>query len=98
MDYSGLLTLETTIPTQRLSVQTLGTTFFLSTTTYLKYLSLTFSTSPIQPGWVPPNVKFEIDDYEQEWVYKKESFDYIHGRNIVGAVKDWPALIKQAYE
>ncbi|RPA76255.1 S-adenosyl-L-methionine-dependent methyltransferase [Ascobolus immersus RN42] len=54
--------------------------------------------SPIQPGWVPPNVKFEIDDYEEEWVHKKESFDFIHGRNIVGAVKDWPALIKQAYE
>jgi tRNA G46 methylase TrmB len=23
--------------------------------------------SPIQPQWVPPNLKFEIDDFEREW-------------------------------
>lgn len=23
--------------------------------------------SPIQPSLVPPNVKFEVDDIEQEW-------------------------------
>ncbi|KKY18340.1 putative phosphoethanolamine n [Phaeomoniella chlamydospora] len=29
--------------------------------------------SPIQPGWVPPNVRFEIDDATQEWDYPEES-------------------------
>ena len=27
--------------------------------------------SPIQPSWVPPNCKFEVDDFELEWTYKK---------------------------
>ena len=25
--------------------------------------------SPIQPGWVPPNCKFEVDDMELDWSY-----------------------------
>ncbi|RPA77954.1 putative TAM domain methyltransferase [Ascobolus immersus RN42] len=55
--------------------------------------------SPIQPNWVPPNVKFEVDDFELEWAYKKdEAFDYIHGRGMLGAVKDWQALANQCYE
>ena len=54
--------------------------------------------SVIQPVWVPPNVKFEIDDCEDEWLYRKNSFDYIHTRNLVGAIKDWPNLIKNVYE
>ncbi|RPA81914.1 putative methyltransferase [Ascobolus immersus RN42] len=53
--------------------------------------------SPIQPDWVPANCKFEIDDFEKEWVYK-EKFDYIHARYLIGAVKDWNALLKKAYE
>jgi hypothetical protein len=23
--------------------------------------------SPVQPIWVPPNCKFEVDDFELEW-------------------------------
>jgi tRNA1(Val) A37 N6-methylase TrmN6 len=25
--------------------------------------------SKIQPGWVPPNVSFEIDDWDDEWTW-----------------------------
>lgn len=25
--------------------------------------------SPIQPSWIPPKLKFEIDDYEQTWTW-----------------------------
>ncbi|KAK1656782.1 S-adenosyl-L-methionine-dependent methyltransferase [Colletotrichum godetiae] len=32
--------------------------------------------SPIQPEWVPPNVKFEIDDVESEWVVSNK-YDFI---------------------
>lgn len=54
--------------------------------------------SPIQPTWVPPNVKFQIDDAEAEWTWERDSFDYIHIRHLAGAIKDWPALLKQAYK
>ncbi|KAH8661000.1 S-adenosyl-L-methionine-dependent methyltransferase, partial [Ilyonectria robusta] len=27
--------------------------------------------SPIQPKWTPPNCFFEVDDYEEDWVYRK---------------------------
>ena len=51
--------------------------------------------SPIQPNWVPPNVKFEIDDCESEWTYAEASFDFIHIRSLFGCVSSWPALYAQ---
>ncbi|KAL0932360.1 Phosphoethanolamine N-methyltransferase 1-like protein 2 [Colletotrichum truncatum] len=54
--------------------------------------------SPIQPTWVPPNVRFEIDDATLDWTFPKNHFDFIHGRTLAGAVKDWPALLKQCYQ
>ena len=53
--------------------------------------------SPIQPILVPPNVSFEVDDMEKEWCYST-SFDYIHCRYLAGAIRDWPRLMRQAYE
>jgi ubiquinone/menaquinone biosynthesis C-methylase UbiE len=54
--------------------------------------------SPIQPTWVPPNVKFYIDDAESEWVYRPdEAFDYIHCRTMSGSISDWDRLVRQTY-
>ncbi|KAL3477616.1 S-adenosyl-L-methionine-dependent methyltransferase [Aspergillus californicus] len=53
--------------------------------------------SPIQPSWVPPNCKFEIDDYEQPWTFSQK-FDYIHGRMLAGSIVDENTLFKQAYD
>ncbi|WPJ66363.1 hypothetical protein SMAC4_14033 [Sordaria macrospora] len=53
--------------------------------------------SPIQPGWVPPNIRFEIDDYNKEWTYKSGFFDYVHLRWLTCTVKDWPAFYREAY-
>jgi ubiquinone/menaquinone biosynthesis C-methylase UbiE len=54
--------------------------------------------SPIQPTWVPPNVKFYIDDAEAEWVYSPaEAFDYIHCRTMSGSISDWDRLVRQTY-
>jgi len=50
--------------------------------------------SPIQPLWVPPNVKFMVDDIEDEWVHS--TFDFIHMRTISPIIKDVPKLLKQA--
>ncbi|KIW10107.1 hypothetical protein PV08_11067 [Exophiala spinifera] len=53
--------------------------------------------SPIQPQWVPPNVKFEVDDVESEWPYS-QPFDYIHSRYMAGSIADWPRLMYQCYK
>ncbi|KAH8650253.1 methyltransferase domain-containing protein [Tricladium varicosporioides] len=52
--------------------------------------------SPIQPRWVPPNVRFIVDDIESPWPYPRRHFDYIHSRHIVMAIRDWPRLMRQA--
>ncbi|KAL1998704.1 hypothetical protein VTN02DRAFT_5711 [Thermoascus thermophilus] len=53
--------------------------------------------SPIQPLWVPPNVSFEIDDAEDDWLYT-QPFDYIHTRTLCGGIRDWKRFHKQAYD
>ncbi|PGH10991.1 hypothetical protein AJ79_05142 [Helicocarpus griseus UAMH5409] len=53
--------------------------------------------SPIQPSMIPPNVKFLIDDVEDEWGYENQPFDFIHARYLAGSVKDMPRLLEQCY-
>ncbi|KAH7177019.1 S-adenosyl-L-methionine-dependent methyltransferase [Dactylonectria macrodidyma] len=53
--------------------------------------------SPIQPSWVPPNVRFVVDDAEAEWLYPPESLDYIHIRHMTSSIRDWSKLVSQAY-
>ena len=48
--------------------------------------------SPIQQNWVPPNCRFEVNDFELEWEYKKP-FDFIHSRNLGGSVRDFPQFL-----
>ncbi|CCX33335.1 S-adenosyl-L-methionine-dependent methyltransferase [Pyronema domesticum] len=54
--------------------------------------------SPIQPAWVPPNCRFEVDDADLEWTFKKESFDFIHSRNLIPGIGDWQKLVRQMYD
>ena len=51
--------------------------------------------SPIQPPFVPPNCRFEVDDFELHWTYPKKYFDFIHGRNIVTSMKDIMDTLEQ---
>ncbi|PWW77816.1 S-adenosyl-L-methionine-dependent methyltransferase [Tuber magnatum] len=53
--------------------------------------------SPIQPSYVPPNLRFEIDDCEEDWPFPDNHFDFIHIRNLVGSVRDWDRIYVQAY-
>jgi SAM-dependent methyltransferase len=54
--------------------------------------------SPIQPGFVPPNVKFYVDDFEQEWEFQEVGkFDFIHWRSLSGSTNNWGKLYKQAF-
>lgn len=45
---------------------------------------------------MPPNVKFEVDDCEDEWTFQ-HPFDYIHVRYMIGSIRDWPKLVAQSY-
>ena len=54
--------------------------------------------SPIQPGVVPPNCQFYVDNFEKDWTFDSGSFDYIHGRMLMAAVKSWPRIIEQTYK
>ncbi|KAK6359273.1 hypothetical protein TWF696_000436 [Orbilia brochopaga] len=51
--------------------------------------------SPIQPTYVPPNVSFEVDDFNDEWLFPANHFDFVHGRAMYGSVKDWDVLLKR---
>ncbi|KAF2870304.1 S-adenosyl-L-methionine-dependent methyltransferase [Massariosphaeria phaeospora] len=53
--------------------------------------------SPIQPSLVPPNVRFEVDDLEDEWVYSSK-FDFVHCRYLACSIRDWPKLMAQAFK
>ncbi|KAG6175325.1 hypothetical protein E4U51_002323 [Claviceps purpurea] len=53
--------------------------------------------SPCQPQWIPPNIRFEIDDAALEWTWLSNDFDFIHIRYIVGGIQDWTSLFKEAY-
>jgi len=54
--------------------------------------------SPIQPSWIPPNLKFELDDFEAPWQYAPNSFDLVHARSLAGCVADWPNLFAKTFK
>jgi ubiquinone/menaquinone biosynthesis C-methylase UbiE len=54
--------------------------------------------APVQPQWVPPNCRFEIDDIEMPWTFEKNRFDFIHARDMLLSIRDWPKLVQQCYE
>ncbi|OLN89248.1 hypothetical protein CCHL11_09605 [Colletotrichum chlorophyti] len=53
--------------------------------------------SPTQPEFVPPNVRFEVDDIEQPWMYS-QPFDYIHSRMMNSATKDRKTYIQTCFD
>ncbi|KAI8664214.1 hypothetical protein NCS55_00929500 [Fusarium keratoplasticum] len=53
--------------------------------------------SPIQPTWVPPNIKFELEDATGTWSWPENTFDFVHLRYLFGAIADWNALFAEAY-
>ncbi|TVY34332.1 putative methyltransferase [Lachnellula subtilissima] len=53
--------------------------------------------SPIQPEFAPPNLSFEVDDVDDDWVYT-HPFDYIHGRLMVFGFSDPLAVFRKAFK
>ena len=48
--------------------------------------------SPIQPRWVPPNCRFEVDDMEKPSTFPSDHFDFIHARNLAQSISNWPQV------
>ncbi|KAK2038940.1 S-adenosyl-L-methionine-dependent methyltransferase [Colletotrichum somersetense] len=53
--------------------------------------------SPVQTTFVPPNVKFEVDDTEEPWTYHLP-FDHIHTRAMTSSISDWAKFFKQSFD
>ncbi|OHE94895.1 methyltransferase domain-containing protein [Colletotrichum orchidophilum] len=53
--------------------------------------------SASQPNFVPPNVRFEIDDIEEPWTFSN-LFDYIHSRMMKGSIRDWKKFLQRCFE
>ncbi|KAI8962604.1 S-adenosyl-L-methionine-dependent methyltransferase [Daldinia sp. FL1419] len=53
--------------------------------------------SPMQSNWVPPNVRFELEDCTQPWSWDEGSFDFVHLRYLFGAIPNWNEFLAQAY-
>lgn len=54
--------------------------------------------SPIQPQFVPPNVRFVIDDATDDWAFPTEHFDFIFVRTMGGSIQDWPKFLRACYD
>ncbi|KAK4176966.1 putative methyltransferase [Triangularia setosa] len=52
--------------------------------------------SPIQPQWVPPNVRFMIDDVEDEWA-NGSNWDFVHLRGMALVLRDLQKAVDQIY-
>lgn len=52
--------------------------------------------SPTQPNYVPPNCHFYVDDATADWTFD-HPFDFVHGRMLVVALKNWPQFFAQAF-
>ncbi|KAF3806833.1 putative methyltransferase tdiE [Colletotrichum gloeosporioides] len=58
---------------------------------------LGFDLSATFPSFTPPNVKFEVDDLEEPWIYSRK-FDYIHSRMMNGCIADWDAYARKCFD
>lgn len=52
----------------------------------------------IFPKFVAPNLFWEIDDAEREWLRAPDSYDLVHLRHMSGAFADWPFVYQQAFK
>jgi ubiquinone/menaquinone biosynthesis C-methylase UbiE len=49
------------------------------------------------PRFVAPNLFWEIDNAELEWIRAPDTYDLVHFRNMAGAFADWPFVYNQAF-
>ncbi|KAK2749034.1 methyltransferase domain-containing protein [Colletotrichum kahawae] len=52
--------------------------------------------SPIQPSWAPPNVKFLVDDAEDDWL-NGDDYDFVHFRAVAILLRKLDKVLTDAY-
>ncbi|KAF4777492.1 hypothetical protein HER10_EVM0002621 [Colletotrichum scovillei] len=52
--------------------------------------------TPVPTAFVPPNVKFEVDDAEEPWTFS-QPFDYIHIRGMTSSIGDWKKFFQKTF-
>ncbi|KAL2213557.1 S-adenosyl-L-methionine-dependent methyltransferase [Sarocladium strictum] len=52
--------------------------------------------SPIQPGWIPPNLD-QMEDCTTEWTFEPGTLDFVHMRYLTGSIVDWNQLFVEAF-
>ncbi|KAF5525323.1 Secondary metabolism regulator LAE1 [Colletotrichum aenigma] len=55
-----------------------------------------FDLSPTMSDFVPPNVKFEVDDLDEEWNWS-QPFDYIHSRFMNASIGNWQTFATKVF-
>ncbi|KAK1991173.1 S-adenosyl-L-methionine-dependent methyltransferase [Colletotrichum falcatum] len=58
---------------------------------------LAIDLSPTLPAYVPPNVRFEVDEAEDPWTYSLP-FQYIHSRILSSGLSDWKKYLRKCYD
>ncbi|KAH8886934.1 S-adenosyl-L-methionine-dependent methyltransferase [Thozetella sp. PMI_491] len=53
--------------------------------------------SPIQTIWVPPNVKFLVDDVEDDWLNGSD-WDFAHFRGMANTLRDLDRMAEQTFK
>lgn len=53
--------------------------------------------TPIQPDWVPPNLRFIVDDIEQDWL-NGSNYDLVHLRQVFPLLKQPETVLGHAFE
>ena len=54
--------------------------------------------SPIQPSYIPANVKFEVDDVEDDWTWPENHFDVIYSQFMLsGSIANIVKYFTQAF-
>ncbi|KAI1854834.1 hypothetical protein JX266_000952 [Neoarthrinium moseri] len=57
-----------------------------------------FDISDIFPRFVAPNLFWEVDNAELEWLRPSDTYDLVHFRDMAGAFADWPFVYQQAFK
>lgn len=53
--------------------------------------------SPVQPWFLPPNLRFEICDLDKDWSWRSP-FDFIYCRSLAFSFADWEPIFQKVYE
>lgn len=52
--------------------------------------------SPIQEPWIPPNLRFIVDDIHDPWIHG-DDFDLVHIRHVSLFLRDFDSIVEKSF-